>query len=114
MERNNRVNKAFSPNPTPNARAVERASPMARFKRGVIDKVSDVLSYPARRKAQKAILKADRDVRDIKMVREARNAEPIPNDYRSPLFRARANVSNLKYDADQRARKIQHQALKSY
>jgi hypothetical protein len=71
----------------------------------VIDKVSDVMSYPARRSAQKAMIKADHDVRDIKAVREARGAEPVPNDERSSLFRARANVSFMKSKAQRVALK---------
>ena len=38
-------------------------------KNKVIDKVSDLMSYPARRNAQKAILKADKQVQEIKQRR---------------------------------------------
>lgn len=40
-----------------------------RAKAKVIDKVSDVLSYPARRNAQKSILKSDKQVQEIKQNR---------------------------------------------
>lgn len=67
------------------------------LKSKIVNKVSDVMSYPARRNAQKTQIKADADVRDIKLTREAgNNTEPIPNDYRSDLFRARANVAVLR------------------
>lgn len=76
------------------------------IKNKIVDKVSDVMSYPARRKAQKAILQDTENLKDIKLVNQAgSNTEPIPNDYRSELFRARANVSNLKTQQMQALRK---------
>ena len=66
------------------------------IKNKVIDKVSDVLSYPARRKAQKAILKSDAILKDIKTVRNSKGYDTSEKDWRDPIFRARANVSNFK------------------
>lgn len=80
----------------PNNEVSNKNSLANRIKNKVTDITSDVMSYPARRSAQVAQAKANKDVSDIKMVRKAKGSEPIPNDYRSPLFRARANVSNLK------------------
>lgn len=73
---------------------------LVRAKDAVIDKVSDAISFPARRNAQKSMLKADQDLADVKMVRATRGTQPVPNDYRSPLFRARANVAVLKAQKD--------------
>lgn len=75
------------------------------FKSKVIDKVSDVMSYPARRSAQKSIAKSNANLSDLKMVKEAGKVEPYPNDYRSPLFRAKANVAGMKIDAQRAAQK---------
>lgn len=66
----------------------------------VIDVTSDILSAPARAKAANQMKKADADVQDIKFVREAKGVQD-GGDYRDPLFRARANVSNLKTTYEQ-------------
>ena len=58
------------------------------------------MSAPARMKAKKAMIKADQDVADIKMVREMKNVDSSDMDWRDPLFRARANVSGLKFEAE--------------
>lgn len=68
-----------------------------RFKNKIIDKTSDILSYRKRSKSKKSIAQGESDLRDIKLVRQAgKNTEPIPNDYRSELFRARARVAVLR------------------
>lgn len=66
----------------------------------VIDVASDIMSAPARMKAKKAMVKADQDVADLKMVREMKSVDSSDMDWRDPLFRARANVSGLKYEAE--------------
>ena len=66
----------------------------------IIDVASDIMSAPARMKAKKAMIKADQDVADIKMVREMKNVDSSDMDWRDPLFRARANVSGLKFEAE--------------
>lgn len=78
---------------------------IGKVKNKVIDKVSDMMSYPARRKAQKAMIKADNDVSDIKMVREMKSVDTSDRDWQDPLFRARANVSGLKFRAEREALK---------
>ena len=42
---------------------------LSKIKNKVIDKVSDAMSYPARREAQKSILRSDRDLQFIKDAR---------------------------------------------
>jgi hypothetical protein len=69
-------------------------------KNKIIDITSDIMSAPARIKAKKSMLKADQDIADLKMVREMRGVDSSDMDWRDPLFRARANVSGLKYEAE--------------
>lgn len=71
-----------------------------KIKNKIIDVASDIMSAPARMKAKKAMIKADQDVADIKMVREMQGVDSSDMDWRDPLFRARANVSGLKYEAE--------------
>jgi len=71
-----------------------------KIKNKIIDVASDIMSAPARMKAKKAMIKADQDVADIKMVREMKGVDSSDMDWRDPLFRARANVSGLKYEAE--------------
>lgn len=79
---------------------------MSSFKKKVIDKVSDVLSYPARNKARKSIEKSNELVKDIKLVRKTKDLIPYPfDDYSSEVFRARANVLGYKYDQEQNSKK---------
>lgn len=73
---------------------------MGKIIKKVIDVASDIMSAPARMKAKKAMIKADQDVADIKMVREMKSVDSSNMDWRDPLFRARANVSGLKYEAE--------------
>jgi hypothetical protein len=73
---------------------------MGKIMKKVIDVASDIMSAPARMKAKKAMIKADQDVADIKMVREMQGVDSSDMDWRDPLFRARANVSGLKYEAE--------------
>lgn len=97
------------PNKLPNAqeRAEGRAYMKDKFsgmKAKVIDKVSDVLSYPARRKAQKSMIKSGNIINDMKLVNEAKGTQD-KGDYTDPLFRARANVSGYKVDSQMKALK---------
>lgn len=62
----------------------------------LINTVSDILSFPARRNAQKAINQANSDVADIKLVRQAKGTDTSDKNYTDPLFRARANVAAMK------------------
>ena len=71
----------------------------------VIDVASDIMSAPAQARAINAKKKADAQVADIKMVRQFKGKEPVPNDERSPLFRARANVSNMGFEREQAMKK---------
>ncbi len=64
----------------------------------IINKTSDILSAPARAKAQLVKEKADQVVRDIKTVRAAKNIDLSDKNYKDPIFRARANVSNYEND----------------
>lgn len=73
---------------------------MGKIIKKVVDVASDIMSAPARMKAKKAMIKADQDVADIKMVREMKSVDSSDMDWRDPLFRARANVSGLKYEAE--------------
>jgi hypothetical protein len=73
---------------------------MGKIIKKIIDVASDIMSAPARMKAKKAMIKADQDVADIKMVREMKSVDSSDMDWRDPLFRARANVSGLKYEAE--------------
>lgn len=63
----------------------------------VVDVASDVMSGFAPQRAANNQKKVDAQVKDIKMVREMKKV-PDGGDYRDPLFRARANVSNMKAD----------------
>ena len=78
---------------------------MKNMKAKVIDKVSDAMSYPARRSAQKSMLKADSLVKDFKTVRENKGYDTSDKDYKDPVFKARANVSNFKAEQLQALRK---------
>jgi hypothetical protein len=69
-------------------------------KKKIIDVASDMMSAPARIKAEAAKKKADQDVADIKLVRETKNVDTSDKDYRDPVFRARANVSNMKFERE--------------
>ena len=71
----------------------------------IIDKTSDVLSFPARRKARNMIRRGSKLVEDLKIVRASKGAEPMTDDYRDPLFKARVNVSNAKFDIEERKKK---------
>jgi hypothetical protein len=73
-------------------------------KHKVIDVTSDAISFPARRKANKEIAKSTQNVNDIKMVRKAKGVQD-GGDYRDPLFRARANVSNMSFEQEYAARR---------
>lgn len=66
----------------------------------ITDTTSDVLSVPARAKADAANKKADADVADIKLVRKTKGVDTSGSDYKDPIFRARANVSNMKFDRE--------------
>jgi|GEM_PF-2966247 len=71
----------------------------------IIDKTSDVLSFPARRKARNMIRRDSKLVEDMKMVRGAKGSEPVKNDHTDPLFRVRANVINAKIDREEKNKK---------
>lgn len=75
----------------------------------IVDVTSDIMSAPARIKANNSKSKADSDVKQIKTVREMKNV-PDEGDERDPLFRMRVNVSNMKTDSqrysDEYARKM--------
>lgn len=75
------------------------------IKNKVIDKVSDVMSYPARRNAQKSMLKSDALLKDIKLTREMKGYDTSDKDWKDPVFRARTNVSNYKTEQMQALRK---------
>jgi hypothetical protein len=75
------------------------------MKNKLIEKVGDVLSYQARRMAQKSILKSNADIEDVRRVAQSRDVDTSDKDYRDPLFRARANVARMKVDQQKRALK---------
>lgn len=72
------------------------------LKSKIVDVASDIMSYPARRKAQKQVLQSNNDLADVKMLRQARQNGITENDiaanrdWHDPLFRARANVMRLR------------------
>lgn len=62
----------------------------------ITDKVSDVISAPARLKANNAKKRADAEVAMIRLVRENRG-KPDKGDESDPLFRARATVREMRH-----------------
>lgn len=71
----------------------------------VIDVASDVMSAPARISAANSIAKSTRVFNDAKTVNDFKG-KPDSGDYTDPLFRARVNNINDKFDAEQKARKL--------
>lgn len=69
------------------------------------DKGGDILSYPARRAAQKSIAKSNAQMADMKLEKETRGVEIEPANYTNPVFRARANVAQMKAEQQRRALK---------
>ncbi len=51
-------------------------------------------------------IQADRNRADVLLVRKSKG-KPDEGNWKDPLFRARANVSNLKTEASMRAKKLQ-------
>lgn len=76
------------------------------MKEKIIDKVSDILSYPARRQAQKSIAKSNAELADSKLVRETKDVDIGDADYKNPVFRARANVAVKKMEQQRRVLKL--------
>ena len=62
-------------------------------KNKVVDKISDLMSYPARRNAQKAMLKADKQVEQIKKARNDKKSlqEEALKNFKPP------NMKGFKY-----------------
>lgn len=77
----------------------------------IIDVASDAMSFPARSKANKSIARDTAILDDIKLVQQAKGTED-GGDYRDPLFRARVNVSNYKYDQEKKMQKIEEEEKK--
>ena len=71
-------------------------------KNKVIDVASDAMSFPARNKARKSIAKTNAYLEDKKLTREMKGVDSSDMDWRDPLFRARANVSNYETEYAQR------------
>lgn len=57
-----------------------------------VDVTSNILSAPARMKADASIRKSNQLLEDVQTVRKAKGVQD-KGDYRDPLFRARANVN---------------------
>lgn len=76
-----------------------------KIKNKVIDVASDIMSAPARISAANKTAKADRIFQDAKTVRDNKG-KPDSGDYTDPLFRARVNNNNDKFDAEQKAKKL--------
>lgn len=72
----------------------------------VVDVASDVLSAPARIKANAQIKQSDRVYKDAKMVNDFKG-KPDSGDYTDPLFRARINNLHDKADAQEKAAKLE-------
>jgi len=74
---------------------IKKKSIVSKIKNKVVDVTSDILSAPARYKANKSIAESNRVADAIKMTREAKGAQD-GGDYRDPLFRARATAAAAK------------------
>lgn len=72
----------------------------------VVDVASDVMSAPARISANNSIANSNRIFNDAKTVRDFKG-KPDSGDYTDPLFRARVNNMNDKFDAEQKAKKLE-------
>ena len=81
-----------------------KGSPASKIKEKVIGATSDLLSYPARRKAQKAMIKSDQIAKDVKTLQDYKGYDTSDKDYRDPVFRAKANISNFKTEQMQALR----------
>lgn len=73
-------------------------------KNKVVDVASDIMSAPARIKSQMSVDKANSQIADLKMVRDMKHMEDSGN-WKDPLFRARANVSNMKFEREYAAKR---------
>jgi len=69
------------------------------------DTTSSILSAPARYKANKQIKASDSLLRDIKLERKTRGVDIGDANWKDPIFRARANVSNYKSDLDNKKKR---------
>jgi len=70
----------------------------------VVDVTSDAISAPARMKANSQIKESTRQFNDAKMVNDYKG-KPDEGNYTDPLFRARVNVQNDRFDREQKAAK---------
>ena len=75
------------------------------IKNKVIDVASDVMSAPARMKANASIANSTRVFNDAKTVNQNKG-KPDSGDYTDPLFRARVNNIQDKLDAEKQAKKL--------
>lgn len=69
-----------------------------KVKNVVVDKVSDLMAFPAIMRANSITAKTERDLADLRLVREMKGVDSSNMDWRDPLFRARANVAILKFE----------------
>jgi len=79
---------------------------LKKAKNKVIDVASDIMSAPARMKANTQMKKNAQNDADLKLVKETKGVSMKGQDYHNPIFRARANVAVLKYDAELERKKM--------
>jgi hypothetical protein len=66
------------------------------IKNKIIDKTSDVMSLPARIKANTMMRQSANDVKTLKADRERGGNQPYPNDESNPQFRTQMNAIEVR------------------
>jgi len=90
---------------TKNSKISKKTSFISKVKAKVIDKASDVLSMPARMRANRIIRESGEDAKAIKAYRAIRGKPIEPFDESNPDFRTRANAIQAEFRTEQRSKK---------
>lgn len=72
---------------------------LQKIKNKVIDKVSDIMSYPARRNAQKSILKSEKEFTRLKAINVSNKASKLSKQQEALKNFKPPNMKGFKYGA---------------